>query len=94
MPTNYYSIIKKPLVTENTFDLIEDHNKLVFIVERKANKYQIKEAVEKLYEVKVVKINTLIHSNGNKKALGNVVHNARGPVSPRGRFLKINRLER
>ncbi len=68
MTVNYYSIIKKPLVTENTFDLIEDHNKLVFIVDRKANKYQIKEAVEKLYDVKVVKINTLIHSNGNKKA--------------------------
>ena len=68
MKINYYSVIKKPLVTENTFDLIEDHNKLVFIVERKANKYQIKDAVEKLYGVKVVKINTLISPKGNKKA--------------------------
>ena len=37
---NYYAIIKKPLVTENTFDLIEDQNKLVFIVERSANNFK------------------------------------------------------
>lgn len=65
---NYYAIIKRPLVTENTFDLIEDQNKLVFIVDRKANKYQIKQAIENLYKVKVVKINTLIKPNGIKKA--------------------------
>ncbi len=68
MAVNYYAIIKKPLVTENTFDLIEDHNKLVFIVDRKCNKFQIKNAVENLYNVKVVKINTLIKSDGTKKA--------------------------
>lgn len=66
---NYYAIIKKPLVTENTFDLIEDQNKLVFIVERSANKYVIKQAIENLYNVKVVKINTLITPRGEKKAL-------------------------
>lgn len=68
MSENYYAIIKKPLVTENTFDLIEDQNKLVFIVERKANKFQIKNAIEKLYDVKVLKINTLVKSDGTKKA--------------------------
>ncbi|MHA1766489.1 MAG: 50S ribosomal protein L23 [Promethearchaeota archaeon] len=66
---NYYAIIKKPIVTENTFDLIEDQNKLVFIVERSANKYQIKQAIENLYNVKIVKINTLITPKGEKKAL-------------------------
>jgi len=66
---NYYAIIKKPLVTENTFDLIEDQNKLVFIVERTANKYKIKQAIENLYNVKVIKINTLITPSGEKKAL-------------------------
>jgi large subunit ribosomal protein L23 len=68
MIKNYYEIIKKPLVTEDTFDLIEDENKLVFIVDRKANKYQIKEAIESLYKVKVTKINTLISPRGQKKA--------------------------
>ncbi|QEE14872.1 50S ribosomal protein L23 [Promethearchaeum syntrophicum] len=66
---NYYAIIKKPLVTENTFDLIEDQNKLVFIVERSANKFQIKQAIENLYSVKIIKINTLITPSGEKKAL-------------------------
>ena len=66
---NYYAIIKKPLVTENTFDLIEDQNKLVFIVERTANKFKIKQAIESLYNVKIIKINTLITPSGEKKAI-------------------------
>lgn len=66
---NYYAIIKRPLVTENTFDLIEDQNKLVFIVERTANKYKIKQAIESLYNVKIIKVNTLITPSGEKKAL-------------------------
>lgn len=65
---NYYKIIKKPLVTEKTFDLIERENKLVLIVDRKANKSQIKRAIEKIYDVKVTKVNTLITPKGEKKA--------------------------
>ncbi len=68
MAENFYKIIQKPLVTENTFDLIEDQNKLVFIVDRQANKYQIKRAIETLYSVKVNSINTLITPQGIKKA--------------------------
>ena len=64
----YYKIIIKPLITEKTFDLIERENKLVFLVERKANKIQIKRAVEKIHNVKVIKVNTLITPLGNKKA--------------------------
>lgn len=64
----YYKIIIKPLITEKTFDLIERENKLVFLVERKANKSQIKRAVEKIHNVKVIKVNTLITPLGNKKA--------------------------
>ena len=64
----YYKIIIKPLITEKTFDLIERENKLVFLVERRANKSQIKRAVEKIHNVKVVKVNTLITPLGNKKA--------------------------
>lgn len=65
---NDYKIIKKPLITENTFDLIEKENKLVFYVERKANKNQIKKAIERIHKVKVVKVNTLITPDGEKKA--------------------------
>ena len=64
----FYKIIKKPLITEKTFDLIEKENKLVFIVNRQANKNQIKRAIEKLHNVKVIKINTMITPKGEKKA--------------------------
>ena len=64
----FYKIIKKPLITEKTFDLIEKENKLVFIVNRKANKNQIKRAIERLHNVKVIKVNTLITPKGEKKA--------------------------
>ncbi|MHA1782382.1 MAG: 50S ribosomal protein L23 [Promethearchaeota archaeon] len=65
---NYYKIIKKPLITEKTFNLIENENKLVFHVHKKANKSQIKKAFEKIYNVKVTKVNTLITPTGEKKA--------------------------
>lgn len=65
---NFYKILKKPLITEKTFDLIEMENKLVFIVDRSANKKQIKTAVEKIHDVKVIKVNTLINTKGEKKA--------------------------
>lgn len=47
---------------------IEEHNTLVFIVDVKSNKRQIKDAIKKLYEVDTVKINTLIRPDGRKKA--------------------------
>ncbi len=64
----FYTIIKRPSITEKTFDLIERENKLVFIVNRTANKNQIRKAVEKIHNVKVIKVNTLISSKGEKKA--------------------------
>lgn len=64
----FYKIIKKPLITEKTFDLIEKENKLVFIVDRRANKNQIKRVIEKLHNVKIIKVNTLITPMGEKKA--------------------------
>ena len=64
----FYKVIKKPLITEKTFDLIEQQNKLVFILDKTANKRKIKRAVEKIHNVKVMKVNTLITSKGEKKA--------------------------
>ncbi|MHA1302401.1 MAG: 50S ribosomal protein L23 [Candidatus Heimdallarchaeaceae archaeon] len=63
-----YSIIKKPLISEKDFELIERENKLVILVDRRATKHQIKEAIERLYNVKVIKVNTLITPRGDKKA--------------------------
>jgi large subunit ribosomal protein L23 len=64
----FYKVVQKPLITEKTFDLIEKDNTLTFIVDRRANKNQIKNAIEKIHNVKVVKINTIITPIGEKKA--------------------------
>ena len=55
-----YSIIKHPLTTESAMKKIEDNNTLVFLVHLRANKPQIKQAVKKLYDIDVAKVNTLV----------------------------------
>ncbi|XP_059830785.1 large ribosomal subunit protein uL23 [Hypanus sabinus] len=65
---DHYAIIKFPLTTESAMKKIEDNNTLVFIVDIKANKHQIKQAVKKLYDIDVAKVNTLIRPDGEKKA--------------------------
>ena len=66
---NLYNIIISPYSSERIFELIESQNKLAFIVHRSANKNTIKRAIEKLYNVKVVKVNTMITPQGKKKAI-------------------------
>merc|ERR1712223_32504 len=63
-----HNIIKHPYTTESAMKKIEDNNTLVFIVDVKSNKHQIKSAVKKLYDIKVCKVNTLIRPDGQKKA--------------------------
>ena len=63
-----YKIIIKPLISEKDFELIEKENKLVIQVALNATKHQIKESMERLYDVKVLKVNTLITPKGQKKA--------------------------
>jgi large subunit ribosomal protein L23Ae len=52
--------VDRPLNTESAMKKIEEHNTLVFIVDIRSNKRQIKDAVKKLYDVNALKINTLI----------------------------------
>lgn len=52
-------IIKKPVITEKMTAISEKLNKYAFIVDVRANKLQIKEAVEDLYGVKVASVNTM-----------------------------------
>jgi len=61
-------VIVRPYVTEKALMLAEKNNMLTLIVDRKATKPQIKAAVEKLYGVKVKKVNTVIAPTGEKKA--------------------------
>jgi len=61
-------ILKYPLTTEKNVRLIQDENKLVFIVDRKATKPEIKKAAEEFFKIKVLKVNTTILPSGKKKA--------------------------
>lgn len=63
-----FSVIKYPLTTESSMKLIEDSNTLVFIVDIKSNKRQIKAAVRELYNIECEKVNTLITPRGLKKS--------------------------
>ena len=64
---NYEQTIKTPVSNEKAIRLMEAENKLVFLVDKKANKTDIKNAIEKLYGTKVLEVNTLI-TKGVKKA--------------------------
>ena len=55
-----HKVIVHPLNTESAMKKIEENNTLVFIVDVKANKRQIKEALKRLYDIDCIKINTLI----------------------------------
>ena len=61
----HYDVIVSPVITEKATNLT-DQNKVVFRVAPKATKPQIKEAVEKLFDVKVTAVNTLV-TKGKKK---------------------------
>lgn len=65
---NVDEVISYPLMTESASLMVERDNKLIFIVNLKAGKADVKRAVEELYEVKVSKINLLITPQGAKKA--------------------------
>lgn len=54
-----YDIIKKPVITEKSEMMRRDYNKYTFLVNVKANKIQIKKAIEEIFNVKVVDIATL-----------------------------------
>jgi large subunit ribosomal protein L23 len=63
-----HDVIKYPTMTERSVYMIENENKLIFIVDRRANKIDIAKAVKTLYNVEVKEINTLITRKGEKKA--------------------------
>ena len=55
-----YKILKKPLVTEKSTQMLAEGNWVAFQVHSKANKIQIKGAVEKIFGVTVMRVNTLV----------------------------------
>lgn len=65
---NPYEVVLYPIMTEVASRILEAENKLVFAVNLKASKPDIKRAVEELYEVQVEKVTVMITSKGEKKA--------------------------
>ena len=61
------SVIKYPVSSEKSLRAMEAENKLLFVVDKKATKADVKRAVESLFKVKVVDVNTFITA-GKKKA--------------------------
>ena len=66
---NIYDVIKKPLITEKSTIAKDDHNVVAFVVNRDANKIEIKTATEQLFNVKVDAVRT-INVAGKSKRFG------------------------
>lgn len=60
------AILIKPLVTEKV-SAMNEHGKYGFVVDRSANKVQIKKEIEKIYGVTVESVNTMVHPGRSKK---------------------------
>ncbi len=63
----YHHLIKGPIITEKTHSQREVTNKLTFRVDLKANKIEIRKAIEDIFKVKVLGVNTLRFKGKNKR---------------------------
>lgn len=63
-----WDVLMFPQLAEKSMNMVELENKLVFIVKKKANKEEIRDAVEKKFNVKVIKVNFEVTRKGHKKA--------------------------
>lgn len=63
-----YKIIKHVLSTEKSIRLMELENKLVFAVNSKSTKKEIKKAIEEMFKVEVDSVNTFVAANSEKRA--------------------------
>jgi large subunit ribosomal protein L23 len=72
MQKNPRDVVLEPVVSEKSYDLIQDGNTYTFIVDKRSNKTEIKQAVAKIFDVRVLSVNT-INRKGKKKRTGWVV---------------------
>ncbi|MBI2133273.1 50S ribosomal protein L23 [Candidatus Woesearchaeota archaeon] len=63
-----YKTISHPLATEKSIKLMESENKLIFAIDKKATKKDVRIAVESMFKVKVESVNTFITNKGKKRA--------------------------
>ena len=69
MKKNPRDIIFEPVVSEKSYDMIQDHNTYTFVVDKRANKTEIKQAVSEIFDVRVLRVNT-INRKGKMKRTG------------------------
>ncbi len=69
---NPRDVIIEPVVSEKSYDLAADNNTYTFIVHPRTNKTEIKQAVEKIFDVKVISVNTM-NRQGKQKRTGYTV---------------------
>ena len=67
--SKFYSIVKHPLISEKAVGMIETQNKLTFVIGKAFTKSEVKRAVEKMYNVKVDRVQMLNDMKGRKKAI-------------------------
>lgn len=67
--TNYRNVIKSPIITEKSAGLAQAQNTITFSVDVNANKTQVKQAIEKVFDVKVEKVN-IINVKPKRKRVG------------------------
>lgn len=65
----HYDIIKEPIITEKSMQLVESNNSYTFKVDKRANKIEIKNAIEYVFEVTVLSVKT-INVLPRKKRMG------------------------
>jgi large subunit ribosomal protein L23 len=66
-----HDVILRPVISEKSYEML-DENKYTFIVDPRANKTHIKQAVEKIFDVKVLSVNTM-NRRGKRKRRGLIV---------------------
>ena len=66
---NIFDVLRAPKMSEKTLSLKEEANQFAFEVDQRANKFQIKESIQKSFKVSVLKVRTM-NVRGKKKRLG------------------------
>ena len=69
MKKNPRDIVFEPVVSEKSYDLIQDFNTYTFVVDKRANKTEIKQAIADIFDVRVTRVNT-INRRGKMKRTG------------------------
>jgi large subunit ribosomal protein L23 len=69
MKKNPRDIIFEPVVSEKSYDLIQEYNTYTFVVDKRANKTEIKQSIAEIFEVRVTRVNT-INRRGKMKRTG------------------------